>query len=832
MSLRTCIAELRANGKIDDSRADRFLKLFEELETGYRRQFGEQTATSMASVKTIEALEAEALQNKRQQLLQLGAQRGIARAMREHVDNGGRADQFALSLFDHHENVRGVSAIDNRRVAVRQLAWSRMGDFLGTFRRDLLGRVRNPADLANMVRERFGTAMGDPAAKELADAFGDTAEYLRQRFNAAGGHIGKLEHWGLPQAHDHLAVAAAGFPNYRDFTVPLLHPERMVDQATGQPFTASALEEALQDVYETIASDGLSKLKPGQIVGSKLANRRADSRFLHFKDADAWLAYRERFGTGDPFNAIVGHIDGMARDIAAMEVLGPNPGLTVRWLGDVLKQDAAPTAARPAVGREVKRARNAARETQQMWEMYTGATMRPHDPQIARFFSGLRNWNVSAQLGGAAISAFATDPIFMATTAKFNGLDTTRMLAEYAKQLNPLDPTHRRIAERSGLVWNELTTRAEAMSRGTGMIPFNVHELTQRLSSGVLRVSGLSGHTTGAKGAFGLEFMMSMADRAGQKFDELDRPFGLALERYGIGPEGWEAARSTPLFESGGQKLLRPDELARRTDIDPRMADQLATKFLEMIDSETRLGIPGESLRASTKLASMTGVAGRRGTIPGELLHSMTQYKTYSVIALYTHLARSIYGQGGTGRAYYFTSLMSLLTIGGLAALTMKAIASGKDPPPLDDPRTWARAFVQGGGAGTAGDFVGAGFGGQSRTGGGVAGYIAGPTISNVVDPAQRLIFGIPGAIAGDNKTNVGREVDQLLERNLPGGNNWYTQLALKRLLLDRAREIADPNARHAWRQMERRSRRNFSQDYYWHPGETTPERAPQFGGE
>ncbi|PJN92612.1 hypothetical protein CNY89_28190, partial [Amaricoccus sp. HAR-UPW-R2A-40] len=37
--------------------------------------------------------------------------------------------------------------------------------------------------------------------------------------------------------------------------------------------------------------------------GKMLANRRADRRVLHFRDADAWMAYNDRFGAADPFRS-------------------------------------------------------------------------------------------------------------------------------------------------------------------------------------------------------------------------------------------------------------------------------------------------------------------------------------------------------------------------------------------------------------------------------------------------------------------------------------------------------------------------------------------------
>ena len=53
--------------------------------------------------------------------------------------------------------------------------------------RNLLGKVRGKAEFANVLREIFGEGTGDTAAKALAETWTRTAEWLRSRFNAAGG---------------------------------------------------------------------------------------------------------------------------------------------------------------------------------------------------------------------------------------------------------------------------------------------------------------------------------------------------------------------------------------------------------------------------------------------------------------------------------------------------------------------------------------------------------------------------------------------------------------------------------------------------------------------
>ena len=123
-------------------------------------------------------------------------------------------------------------------------------------------------------------------------------------------------------------VRQAGYETWRNKITPMLDLEKMVDQQTGLTFSPQKLEIALRDVYETISTDGMSKIKPsGRPSGQKaMANQHAEHRFLVFKDADTWMKYNDEFGNSNPFDVMIGHISNMSRDIAFMERLGPNNG--------------------------------------------------------------------------------------------------------------------------------------------------------------------------------------------------------------------------------------------------------------------------------------------------------------------------------------------------------------------------------------------------------------------------------------------------------------------------------------------------------------------------
>src|SRR3546814_20590161 len=94
----------------------------------------------------------------------------------------------------------------------------------------------------------------------------------------------------------------------------------MRDPDTGGQLTQVRLSDLLRNTYEAIRTNGLvDEADPGFYTTRKLANRHAEHRELVFKDGDAWMRYDRKYGTGNPFTAIMGHLRGLSQDIASLE---------------------------------------------------------------------------------------------------------------------------------------------------------------------------------------------------------------------------------------------------------------------------------------------------------------------------------------------------------------------------------------------------------------------------------------------------------------------------------------------------------------------------------
>lgn len=813
MSFRKCIDNAEAEGTITTDQAKEARDLFDEFDANYKGKMAPGSAEVKAAQDTFDAIKREAMEKKRRKLLQARNWQQIRINLESYRNIKGEMDygRAAEALFAS-DGLARYSNIEFREQAVKNAMTRKLYNVLGNFRRNLVGQTRNKAQQENFIRAAFGEKVEDASAKEMAEAWAAAAEYGRARFNAAGGRIPKLENWGFPQSHNMLAVRKSTFQQWREFIVPKLDPTRMIDQKTGVQFTPESLELALFDVYETIRTDGMNKLTPGAMgQGKSLANQRLDHRFLVFKNADSWTAYQKEYGNPEIFDAMMGHISNMARDIAMMEVLGPNPKSTVQFLKQTIQKQAAGDEAAESA------ARSAASRLDNFYMAVTGKTNAPINSKFGAGFAGLRQILQSAQLGAAAISAI-TDLNFGRMARGFVGLPQTKMLQNYLKLIMPLSADEKgRLAIRLGLIAEGWSSLAAAQMRYVGDI--SGPEITRRISDFVMRASLLSPMTSAGRWAFGMEFLGDLADNAGKTFDQLDPRMQKTMERYNIRADHWDIMRSTELYDHDGAKFLRAEDIEARTDLEPTVARDLATRMMEMIETEINFAVPSSSLRGRIALTGET----RPGTIAGELTRSFAMYKNFGVTLINTHVARGMQQPGVKGKGRYYADLLISTTLMGALALQMKEISKGRDPRPMDDNAFWLAAFLQGGGLGIYGDFA---FSDVNRFDRGLAETVAGPVVGFADDLRKLTVGNLVEASQGED-TNAAREMIKFAGRYTPGSSLWYSRLALERMVLDQMQLYADPKARSNMKRLESRFRREYGQKYWWRPGKTQPNRAP-----
>lgn len=831
MSFIDCLNRSISAGEIDPQRGQEARDLFEELMSEAGR-FDEATA----SQRTFDILQFQAFQRKRQRMIQLRVAETRFQETGSYVNAHGQKDKAAgTRALVGRDLLANYDNIESRYEEVLGRTHAIMSDVLATFRRNLFGETRNKANLRNLVHESFGRDTGDKAAKELAEAWGNGSEFQRMRFNRGGGAIPKHQNWGMPQNHNLLKTREVSKQEWVDFHRPLIDPKKLIDYSRGFSPNPLEVDLILGEVYETITTKGFNSFEPSLTAGKqKLANQRAEHRFLPFKGPEEWLKHHDRFGEGDPFSVMMSHIDGMSRDIAMLEILGPNPVAMLEFLKDSALQsavikDAKKTPRKGKVfGNWEAYTKSVLNQTDNMVDAFTGKLNHPTNHTIANGFAAFRSAHTGMVLGSAALSAL-TDIHHQRVAAKMVGMPQIRPMKETLANLMTLDPVSRGThATRLGLIAQQWGTVGSAQMRYVGEV--EGPEIVRRVSDAVLRISGLSPWTQANRWGFGQAFLGDMADDIGKKFSELNPARQEFMRKHGISEADWDIIRTTPLDDASlefpewsgpGTLYVKPENITKRTDLTPEMADQVTNKVLRMVHSATEFAVPTAGLKARVQIVGNT----KPGTFQGELLRSVAMYKTFALQIFNTHITRvmSLPGPYAKGRAA--ADLIIGTTLMGGMALQLKEIVKGRDPMDMDDPKFWGSALLQGGGLGLFGDFL---FSDLNRFGGGLPQQLAGPVVQFADDVIRRAFIGNIFEFAAGEETNFGREMVRLMRRYTPGGSIWYARLAYERLLLDQLQLWVDPDAKNNLRQQRQRFKNNTGQRFWWNPGTTSPQRAPE----
>lgn len=220
----------------------------------------------------------------------------------------------------------------------------------------------------------------------------------------------------------------------------------------------------------------------------------------------------------------------------------------------------------------------------------------------------------------------------------------------------------------------------------------------------------------------------------------------------------------------------------------------------------------------------------RRGTVEGDFLRMMMQFKSFPIAVIQRPVSRELFARGfsgprrggladlvtalknGNGEMQGLANLVVATTLMGYLAMSSKDLAKGKTPRDPNDPETWFAALTQGGGLGIYGDFL---FGQvKNRFGGSVTNTIAGPTIggtfTDLFDLWQRFREG----------DDVAASAFSDLINLVPFSNIFYLRTAMDFLILHRIREGLNPGY---LERMERRIERENAQTFLLQPSSIIP---------
>lgn len=635
---------------------------------------------------------------------------------------------------------------------------------------------------------------GNIAAKEIADILARWKEVARGRVNAAGGMIGRFD-GHIAQTHDGSKVRKAGREAWIAEILPRLDEERTFQGADPQEFLSRVFDDIAvgQSFGGTVADGRFFDL-------TKLDALISKPRVLHFRSAEDWMAYRQRFGAGNLTEGVLHGLRSLAQDAALMERLGPNPKLTFETVRNRLME-----ASRDDIA--VFERLNG-RQLDHQFAAVSGEMNVSGNITMAKVGQGIRTFQSLVKLGSAALSS-VTNLVDVAANTRYRG---DNLLEGYSEAIRSIfrgrgDGEIRDIADDLGVGF-EGTIRA-VMSR------FYAEDGQPGAMSKALndfsRINGTVWWTDAQKTGFALMSSHSLAKRSGDEFEALPGRLQAVLRQHGIGAEEWSVIRLGVQEAGDGRKYLTPDGVMRLPDSVAtsgqrrHMADLLRAYFVEEAD----FAIPTPGARERALMLQGT----RPGTVSGEFWRPLMQSKAGPISQALRTLGRAVDGQPGHASQWDVPGIVHVMigtTVLGYLAMAMEDMAGGRTPRDPSKPHTWAMAFLQSGGAGIYADFL---FGEHSRFGGLPLRPIAGPTFGMIDDAVDLWATVREGGDVAANAFN-------LAISNTPYTNLWYSRAALDYLLIYQIQETLNPGY---LRRMERRMEKDNAQTFVFPPSRSIP---------
>lgn len=727
-----------------------------------------------------------------------------------------KLDAFERLFVGRNDGKNNVLSVESQIHGNVASAMSRIVDLWEAIHPKFFGIFRNKESEAAMYLALHGDTSVDPKFVKAAKDFHDLAESFRERFNNAGGNIGKLEDWGAPHSWSDERLLKAGKENFVSHFMQLVDKSKYVHD-DGRFFSEDDLRKFLGEAWNTIVTDGANKPIRTDIPGGSIkANRHSAERQIHFKDARSALEAHQAYSDKNVFGVITGHIRSMARDIALIETLGPNSDLATKHFVETYVRDAINANPAKKGKYNVK-----AQEILNLYDHLAGNDRSAKNKGFANAMSDVRNWFSAVMLGSAPITAIA-DEGTLHLTAKVNQIPQLGVFRTQLSALNPLNQTEKALAYRAGLM-------VETMIEGGNR--FAAENVGPRFSS---RVSGLMVRLSGL---IKLDEMrrrsltVPMLDQIGsltrsvEKFSDLQTGDHKMLAQSGITERDWQVYRMADVDSWGGDhQVMTADTIFRIPDEkiekafpgeDPNsVKEQAATRLLGFAHEQANMVVPVPG--AKQKIWAQSQAA---GTWSGEMMRAMALFRSFPLSYFERHFVQAL-GRYDTmaGKAGWIATIVATQTILGAVAMEVNDVISGKNPRALVGGdhliRNWLSAFAKGGALGIYGDFL---FSDPSSGGPGLAAGLAGP-MGSFADDADKLTRGNILKFLQGQKTSAGAESVRFARRYLiPGANLWYAKAALDHLVFHEMQEYFAPGY---LARSTARAGRLYGTTYWLEPGE------------
>ncbi len=697
MSWKDCAAAIRTAAGRDLS-DDQVADIFEAVDR--RRRAIEASGkidaldqrVTQAAAEVADTVRLEAALARKHAAMSVIARDRVTRQVEAHVDAGMSYRRAVLAVFEG--TTRGIT--DGRKsVAATKIAYDAkfVGGMMADIARDVPHAERMLRDrefLDDVVREmvelREGgqpDRTGNTDARKVAAIFADHAERSRQDLNRLGANVGKLDGWAGAQVHDADKIARVTPEEWARAVLPKLDLERTFPDATGPE-----VDRALRNIWENIvfqpermAAEEPSGVKRPYNVARALERHRV----LHFKSADDWLAYSRDFGHGHIFDGMVAHQSRAALNAAQMEILGPNPGATLDGVLDALRRrvdvdDRIAPADKAA--EKAKLADDPGTAIGIAHRIASGAAMIPRSQTMADVGGTIRAIQAMAKLGGAVISSI-TDLPTAVVNLRFNGMSfgeaISGQIGEFLKGRGKAEQRELAYLLGEGFdgVIGHIVSPWVAADSAPGAM--------QSAMTTFFRWSGLTWWTDANRAAAARVLSAHLGRQADTAWDGLPDRLRNVLNVHGIDDAVWDTIRILGRREIDGRTYIVPGFVDR---VPETGAARTIPAHEQMRDADLALRryfadeAQSSVLEADAATQRFTTGGLQRGTVAGEAIRFVMQFKAFPIAFTQRVLGRAALGAEGGSHAgvAHIGTLLAGLTVLGYAAMSAKDAIRGYEP--------------------------------------------------------------------------------------------------------------------------------------------------------
>lgn len=753
-----------------------------------------------------------------------------AAQLKQAIDNyDGSADDALLDLLvGSVKNYKGGRmSVDARRQGIQNdgggllLAELQDKDLVGLFQSGQLDEM-----IYKELFDGFGSS-NNVEARQIAEAIQRVQKNLLDRKNRNGANIGELANYVVRQRHDPNRLRDAGFDKWYDDIRGLLDDRTFEGVRGGEAGRKAFLREA----YEHLESGNFQKAssvtgEDGKIDPltafkgpANLAKKLSGSRVLHFKDGKSSFQYAQKYSGKNLITSVLDGISNDAESIALMEVLGTNPEAMLENF--IRNRD-------DITDRGARRLRNALKELDGTTRAVGASQTKVLGADMPAVAASLRALQNMSKLGFATISSFSD----IASKASLLQRETGRSFFESYNEAI-LDVMRG---------FTDTQKREFSYYLGTGLDTFlgSIHSrfgaddqlpgMMTKAQQTYFKLNGMQFWNSAQKDGVAKILAADLAENVGKSFDDMPIELRKTLELYDIRPAELALFRKVDRKGPDGREYVfasMVDDMADadidaaasarfgRTNVTPELRqqfrDDLRTRISAYYADSADAAVPTPGARERAIMNQGT----KRGTPVGEAIRMIMQFKSFPITFVTKGLQRQYYGQKAVGRSgtIGIAQLMLGTTAMGYVANATKDILKGREPREVFSKeralRSFADAFVAGGGAGIYGDFL---FGEYNRYGQSFTQTLAGPTFGTLDDVAR-----IYGNMMSGDLDKAGERAVNFAFRNIPGANLFYAKMAIDYMFLYGISEMMNPGY---IKRLEKRVERETGSGFFLPPSE------------